>query len=99
MKNETKFRSSKVVPFLKTLNNCHFFSIQQASISGTPDILACIGGTFVALELKSDKGKLSTLQQYQLEQIREAGGVSYVVFPNNWDVVKEKLQSLNSGEF
>ena len=48
---------------------------------GTPDILACLDGTFYAIEVKRP-GKLATvskLQKYQLRQIKDAGGVALAV--------------------
>ena len=96
MKPETKFRSSKVIPFLKTLKYCTFFSIQQASISGTPDLLCCIRGIFVALELKkSNKDKPTRLQSHMLKEVERACGMSFVVNPENWDDIKLILQNIN----
>lgn len=47
--------------------------------AGTPDIIACIEGIFVGLELKTSKGRLSKIQQHRLDQINEAKGVGRVV--------------------
>ena len=51
--------------------------------AGTPDLLACIGGRFVAVECKAEHGKLSLLQIHTLQKIREAGGIAWVVSPRN----------------
>ena len=48
--------------------------------SGVPDILACIGGRFVAIEVKQDAGRVSALQEAHQRQIRAAGGVSIIVW-------------------
>lgn len=46
---------------------------------GVPDILACINGLFVAIEVKRDKSKRPTaLQRYELHEIGKAGGHSYI---------------------
>lgn len=45
---------------------------------GTPDILACIRGYFVAIEVKSPKGKLSPHQELLLEELRLAGAFCLV---------------------
>jgi hypothetical protein len=42
--------------------------------SGTPDILACINGMFVGLEVKVDDNKLTKLQELNLKKIRDGGG-------------------------
>ncbi len=99
-KAETTFRTGRVIPFLKTLKNTQFFAIQQVAIIGTPDFLVCCRGKFVALELKkSIKDKPTKLQQYQLNRVREAHGVSIVACPENWDGVKTLLQHLDQGDF
>ena len=47
--------------------------------AGTPDILACVRGRFVALEVKTPTGRLAPIQEHQLARIKEAGGVVAVV--------------------
>jgi|SRR6516162_1364306 hypothetical protein len=41
--------------------------------TGVPDLIACRGGRFYALELKTDTGKLSDAQEQVLAALREAG--------------------------
>jgi hypothetical protein len=48
------------------------------SRAGVPDIIACLQGRFVGIEVKSEKGKLSDLQKLNIQQIREAGGIAFV---------------------
>lgn len=45
---------------------------------GTPDLLACYRGRFVAIEVKAPRGRLSELQAARIEAIRAAGGVAGV---------------------
>lgn len=47
--------------------------------SGTPDVLACVQGRFVGLEVKRPGGVATPLQRLRIEQIIEAGGVAAVV--------------------
>ncbi len=80
---------------LKALPNTYAVKIQQLSIRGTPDIFACVNGYFIALELKRDPSqKPDPLQEYELEKISEAGGMSYVVNPTNWPSVLTTLTKL-----
>ena len=51
--------------------------------AGTPDLLACVGGKFIAIECKSERGNLSQIQVHTLQKIREAGGIALVVSPRN----------------
>ncbi|MGM0238484.1 VRR-NUC domain-containing protein [Enterococcus sp. AZ103] len=47
--------------------------------AGTPDILACVNGRFVAIEVKRPNGGvLSELQKSKLKKIENSGGVSIV---------------------
>lgn len=46
----------------------------QYTPAGTPDLLACVGGHFVGMEVKTPSGVLSELQAKRLTEIREADG-------------------------
>jgi hypothetical protein len=87
MKPETKFRI-KVVAFLRTFNGIWFESIQQQTIVGTPDIIGCILGRFFAVEVKSALGTASVIQKYKLENIKKAGGLSFIVAPQTFEDFK-----------
>ena len=59
--------------------------------SGTPDILACVNGRFVGIEVKKAKGGVvSELQKQKIKLIQEAGGVAFVA--NDVSVVQEVFQ-------
>ena len=93
-KPETKFRA-KVRAKLDLLPNSWFESIQQRAIRGTPDILGCINGFFVALELKATAtSSITALQEHKLKGIGRAGGVAYVIHPDNFDSAYALLQHL-----
>ena len=47
--------------------------------SGVPDIVACIGGKFLAIECKAGAGRLTELQKKNLLDIKNNGGVALVV--------------------
>lgn len=59
--------------------------IQQQALRGTPDILGSLCGIFVAIELKSEKGRLDSLQRHTLELIAETGGIGVVSRPQDWE--------------
>ena len=93
-KPETIFRA-KVRAKLDLIPNAWFESIQQKAIQGTPDLLGCINGRFVALELKSHAAaKVSALQELKLQKIASAGGVGFVVDPSNWEETYNVLKHL-----
>lgn len=46
--------------------------------AGTPDLLCCYKGKFIAIEVKNEVGKTSKLQDINLQQIKQSGGISFV---------------------
>lgn len=71
----------------------------QFTKSGVPDILACVNGYFVGIEVKAQNGKPSELQLYNIRQIRKAGGFAYVVYPSGWERLKDILDGLLMEKF
>ena len=51
--------------------------------SGAPDFLVCYQGKFIGLECKAGKGRVTALQQRNLDQIDLAGGRSFVINEEN----------------
>ena len=91
-KPETLFRQ-KVLKYLNTKKeHIMFFTIQQSSIRGTPDILACVRGYFFGIELKSKEGKPSKLQEYNLNRIAETGGYAILLYPENFNKFKDSVE-------
>ena len=94
MQKETVFKH-KVLHFMRTLPHTWVTKIQQVVIRGTPDILACIRGTFVAIELKSTEDSvIAALQVFNLDSIKKAGGISLVITPETWFNDKKFLEDL-----
>lgn len=52
--------------------------VNQATRNGVPDLIVCLRGQFIAIEVKTDTGKASALQAIQIERITEAGGKTFV---------------------
>lgn len=69
------------------------------SEAGTPDILACINGYFLAIEVKAQTGTPSELQLTKIQDIRDAGGFAYVVYPSGWDRLKAIIDGLLNETF
>ena len=67
------------------------YSVKLVAVNraGVPDILACIGGKFVAIEVKRPKKEATPLQFHHMQRIREAGGVAFVA--HGVDEVREQL--------
>lgn len=69
------------------------FSPFQAGMgrAGIPDIIACYNGLFVAFECKANGNKPTALQQREIDAIRKARGLAFVVDENNVQDIKELL--------
>lgn len=50
-----------------------------ATEKGTPDILACVDGVFVGLELKQPGKHRDRMQAHRAEQIERAGGLAFEI--------------------
>ena len=73
--------------FVKTWSN----GIQR---KGIPDIIACVNGYFVGIELKAENGKPSELQKWNIDKIRESGGIAIVLYPDQFDDFKDLIKGL-----
>lgn len=60
--------------------------------AGIPDIICCVQGFFLAIELKAGKGKTTALQEREIAAINAHGGQAMVVNENNINEVKENIQ-------
>ena len=80
-----------ILRYLKTRPDCWCVKVMVGSVNGTPDILAVIGGRFVAIEVKAPAGKVSPIQQAQIDRINAAGGLAFVA--RSVDDVKAALAS------
>lgn len=67
--------------------------------AGIPDIIACINGYFVSIEVKAQNGTPSELQLVKIRDIRDAGGFAYVVYPSGWVKLKKIIDGLLIEEF
>ncbi|MDR1628541.1 MAG: VRR-NUC domain-containing protein [Oscillospiraceae bacterium] len=86
--------ANKILKFLKTLPSCFAWKNHGDLFSqaGIPDIICCIGGKFVAFEIKTSTGKLSKLQEITIEKIKNAGGLAFKV--TSLDEVKKILKGV-----
>ena len=73
------------------------FFANRNTKSGVPDILVCVNGVFVGIEVKGPGGKPSPLQLYHCRKITESGGIAVVVWPSDFDRLKEMLFRLLEG--
>ena len=74
------------------LNDWFVVKIINASPNGMPDLMAIKDGKVIFLEVKTEKGKTSKLQEYQIERLKEMGVKAFVV--RSTVDVKEILKTL-----
>lgn len=91
---ERSFRK-KAMDKINSLPNTWFESIQQVSIRGTPDVIGCVNGTFVALEFKKNiTAKRSQMQMYKGDCIKKSKGVHFFIYPENFEDVYSELSKM-----
>ena len=86
MAQEKQFEN-RIKKFLKE-QGCYFIKYWgggQFTKSGIPDLLICCNGYFVAVEVKAENGKPSDLQLWNIEEIKKAGGIAMVLYPNQFE--------------
>jgi hypothetical protein len=62
--------------------------------AGVPDIICCFNGKFLGIECKAGKGKLTALQERELDAICAADGFVFVAREDNLKTLKERLLCL-----
>lgn len=62
--------------------------------AGVPDIIACVAGSFYAIECKAGSSKPTALQQKEMQKIVDAGGQVMVISETNIGQVEEYLNRM-----
>ncbi len=85
----------KVVDILKAWKVYYFYPVMSGyGSSGIPDIVVCCNGKFLAIECKAGDNKPTALQERNMQQIRDNGGIAIVVNEENLNDVQEVLSQL-----
>lgn len=92
---------NKIKTFLKAEGAwfIKYWAGSQFTKSGIPDILACVNGYFVAVEVKAQNGTPSELQLHNIQKIRDAGGFAFVLYPSAFDKFKDFIWKLKQEYF
>ncbi|WP_078682712.1 VRR-NUC domain-containing protein [Clostridium sp. USBA 49] len=92
---EKQFQT-KVIRYLKSLPNTWFFKMWGGGFqrSGIPDLICCINGVFVAIELKEEKGKPTELQKLNIKNINAAGGIGIILYPKGFEEFKKLTEEV-----
>lgn len=82
---------AEIIKYLKENKIWHFR--YNANVTyGMPDILAIYNGYFVGIEVKTENGIATTLQERMKESIEEAGG--YYIFATSVDDVYKLIRRI-----
>lgn len=85
----------KIVKVLKEEGVYYFFPATHGfGRSGVPDIVCCVNGNFLAIEVKAGINKPTALQVREIEAIRRCNGVAVVANDENWDMVRGLVRQM-----
>ena len=92
MAAEKQFEN-RIKKFLSSLPNTYYFKYWAGpySKSGIPDIIACVNGHFVGIEVKGPNGHPSELQKRNIRLIQESNGYACIVYPKDFERLKKEL--------
>ena len=98
MAGEKNFEN-KIKKFLKD-RGCWYvkYFANRNTRAGVPDILACVSGHFVAIEVKAENGKPTELQKWNVDQINSSGGIAQILYPSDWERFVALINFLQGGE-
>lgn len=99
MAAEKQFEN-EIKKFLNTLPRTWYFKYWAGPYSkaGIPDIIACVNGRFVAIEVKAENGRPSELQKRTVKLIQESGGLAYILYPKDFESFKKNMKRLIGGD-
>lgn len=66
---------------LRKIPRTKWVKINDKVTAGIPDIYGCVNSFSVVIELKISGNSLSPLQEFTLEEYKNAGGIAYCLYP------------------
>jgi len=61
---------------------------------GVADLVCCIQGLFVAVEVKTIKGKLTALQELEGRRVEKSGGIWVAIYGRNEDAMIDLFDNI-----
>lgn len=98
MAEEKRFEE-KIKKYLKD-QGCWYvkFFANSFTKQGIPDLLCCVNGHFVAIEVKATHGRPSELQEWNIRRIGEAKGIGIILYPKDFERFKKLIQVLKRSD-
>jgi hypothetical protein len=62
--------------------------------SGIPDLILCVNGFFMTVELKAANGHASELQKMNTARINQSNGIGIILFPDGFDEFKNIMKGV-----
>ena len=67
--------------------------------SGIPDLILCVNGIFMTVELKASNGRPSELQKMNTARINQSNGLGIILYPEGFDSFKEIMKGVTSCKY
>lgn len=62
--------------------------------SGIPDLILCVNGFFITVELKGSDGKPSELQKMNTSRINKSNGIGIILYPDGFEAFKKVMEGV-----
>lgn len=62
--------------------------------SGIPDLILCVNGFFISVELKAPNGHASELQKLNTAKINQSNGIGIILYPDGFEPFKEIMKGV-----
>jgi hypothetical protein len=62
--------------------------------AGIPDLICCINGIYVEVELKASNGRTTELQEYNIKVTNEANGIGIILYPEGFEQFKNIVKGV-----
>ena len=62
--------------------------------SGIPDLILCVNGIFISVELKAPNGRPSALQKMNTARINQSNGIGIILKPDGFEQFKKIMEGV-----
>jgi hypothetical protein len=67
--------------------------------AGIPDLIICLNGLFISVELKAGRGAVSELQRLNTARINASKGVGMILYPDGFEDFKSIVKGMMDCDF
>ena len=67
--------------------------------SGIPDLILCVNGFFITVELKASTGRPSELQKMNTARINQSNGLGIILYPDGFEQFKEIMKGVTTCKY